>query len=235
MKLTWMVSPLLSAALVLGACGDTGTTTKETVPTPEQLASVLVAAPQLGEGWTVLTPPEGEGPQPGVIAPEDRAHLPQMKFCPAAPPAAQQAAANLAWQAYEQLNLATDRSHLVFVQEFLTADTKASAIAALDHVALGVKACYGPAGGSEEASDVLEPWDPPVVGDAVVGYRELVQEGQGTPSATWDLHYALVRDGGVLMAAMVAEIVRGDAAPLLDEAEVARIVTVLAGRLGELD
>lgn len=73
--------------------------------------------------------------------------------------------------------------------------------------------------------------DVPDVGDARVGTREVVEE-PGDKPATWDIRNVLVRDGAVLVAVTVAEIVAGDQIePTLDDSDVEDIITTIADKL----
>lgn len=234
-------SVLAAGTLLLASCGGESGTDSGTGPgtgavhNPEQLAAALVVPGDLGDGWAVQQPPEeADRVGPGVVTDDQRDKLPRIEFCPEASTGATEAAEGLEWQAFTQLNLDTGqpRRHLVFVQEFLLSDEAARVAETYDDLESGITACLrqtteypdGEVGRSQSL-------DVPDVGEARVGTREVVEE-PGDKPATWDIRNVLVRDGAVLMAVTVAEIVAGDQIePTLDDSDVEDIITTIADKL----
>ena len=238
------------ALLVLGlaGCGGSDEVGQEPSgtepPTPEQLAAALVVPEDLGAGWSVTRMPDSDTDVDGVVSEEDAAKLPQVQFCEKAGDTAVQAAEDLRWHAFRQLELATETPteppspgeppvhHLVFVQEFLTstaADEVETTYAAL---AAGSAACLGRHTTKDGETIVSTRLAVPDLGDASHGWRDLVTEpGPPAHRAVWNLREVLVRDGEVLMMATVAEIASPGVPTVVDDAEAASIMTTMADKL----
>ena len=206
-----------------------------TVPTPEQLASVLVAPEDLDGDWSVKMP-EVEGTEaPGVVPEEQRGNLPRIRFCKAASAGAKDAAASLEWEAFMQLGLASPdpRNSQVFTQEFLLADEPTEVESLFESLRGGMEAC---AGRKTEYPDGetgrIDELPVPALGEAAYGTREIVEEASPRGPAIWDLRYVLVRDGAVLMSIQVGDVYVGeDAEPRLSDADVDAILTAVAQKL----
>lgn len=242
---------LLLGMSVLSACGESATDSDADARSPSELAAHLVTEQDLGDGWTIVANPETETEdEPGVITDANRDTLPRIEFCDKAGADSRAAALDLKWGAFRQLNLATpteatqptDRPSddtmrpehdLVFVQEFLMSGTTAETRSAYDALAAGVEACWGetteyPDGevGTSESLQV------PTLGDERVGSRDIVKEpGPGAEAGTWDLRSVIVRDGNVLLGVTIAEVTTPTVEPVLDDAQIARILTTIVDKL----
>lgn len=242
--------PLAVAALLvllLTGCGQEEASDTSPTPepiTPESLAAALLTPEDLGEGWSTSIPPDApEAAESGVVTDEMREFMPRIELCAAAPEEAQAAADSLEWQAFRQLDLATDvpphdpgskappQHHLVFVQEFLTSgdDTEAT----YDALVTGLEACEGVEETTKDGESVTtSALDVPTLGDAASAWRTVVLEpGPEDRSATWDLRTVLVRDGEVFVNATVAEITTEKVQPEIDDDRVVEIVTQMVDKL----
>lgn len=242
------VALVAAMLLALAACGDETTTVSgQAGASPEDLAAVLVTPEDLGEGWSVTPDPETGGTS-GVVSEEMRDMLPRIQFCGKASAEAVAAAKSLRWDAFRQLNLATETEmsqptspepgerpehDLVFVQEFLMSGDPAEVEATYDALESGVRACWGERTVTEDGEkDRTLRLRVPAVGEDRVGTRDIVTEpGPGRHAAKWDLRSVLARDGEVLFSIMVAEVTTPKVEPVLDEAAVADIVTTIADKL----
>jgi PknH-like protein len=226
---TVLRSAMLVAAattLLLAACGSDQDSSPPgdspsagwsagTVPTAEQLASVLLTVDDLEGDWTSWEGPDASPTGvPGVVPEDQRGNLPTLEFCDRASDASVRAAEQLEWTAFRQLNLTTPdapREHQVFVQEFLAAADPAETAATYDALRDGITAC---AGATTEYSDGVvgtsKKLRVPALGDAAIATREIVKEPSPRGAATWDLRYVTVRDGPVLMSVQVGEVTVGD-------------------------
>lgn len=235
---------------VLPACGDQSPAGSGAgARSPEKLAAALVTEKELGDGWTILAPPE-TGDRSGVISDADRDKLPRMEFCAKASEESTKAVDALEWDAFRQLNLATatdssqpteresgDRTrpqhHIVFVQEFLMSGDAAGISKTYDALASGIRACWGevtkyPDGevGSSQALDV------PAIGEARLGTRDIVTEpGPAGETGIWDIRNVIARDGDVLVAVTIAEITTPKVTPVIGDSEIEDILTTIAGKL----
>jgi hypothetical protein len=248
-----LVGVVGAAVLVLTACGGAGTAGSsstpsagpEPVPTAEQLAAMLVTPESLGGTWGAAPGPEGEtAPLGGVVTEEQRAMLPRIDMCDAAPASARTAAEEVAWQAFTQVSMTPDDpldmaggdrvGHMIFAQEFLLGEEPAQVQATFEALRAGMAACMGPMP-TEDAdghTGVSEEWAAPSVGDATYGVLMTVQEPGGGSRGTWLLRNALVRDGPVLMMIDVVEITVGEGVqPELSEEEIDAIVATAAERI----
>ena len=213
-----------------------------------EVAALLVTAEDLGDRWSELVPDPDVSFEDGVVTDENREWLPRLEFCPAASAESQEAARNLPWQAFRQLNYDTGMAqptaeptpgsppmqhHLVFLQEFLLrgdADDIEETYAAL---AAGMEACTDqtieyPDGEIGRG----EPFDVPALGDGSTGTRQLVAEpGAARRAATWDLRNVLVRDGEYLVSLSFAEITSPKVEPQFDDAAVEQLVETVDAKL----
>lgn len=243
---------LAALVLALPACGDEPAEDSGAGPaSPQELAAVLVAPEDLGEGWSVVNYPDsGAELASGVVTEETSKMLPQFEFCDAASEESDAAADALQWVAFRQLDYDTGTEtapptsrgpddqarpehHLVFVQEFLLSAPAADVEQTYDALAPGVEACWGETteypDGEVGSSTRLEV---PDVGDDRIGTRELVEEpGPADRSATWDLRTVIARDGDVLLVIMVAEITTPGVQPMLDDATVDGYLTTIVDKL----
>jgi hypothetical protein len=239
--------------LAVTACGgEPATVSGGATTSPGDLAAVLVTPSDLGQRWTTNVPPDSQPDEtPGVITDANRDKLPRLEFCAKASeqvPKAADAAVALHWDAFRQLDYATEtrsmtpsptpgdrppQHDIVFVQEFLLSDTPATVQQTQEALASGVDICRGevtryPDG---EVGRIL-PFQAPAIGDARIGWRDVVREpGHGGHSATWDLRSVLARQGGVLVWIMVAEVATEKVTPTLSRARVNEIVTTIAAKL----
>jgi hypothetical protein len=249
---------LALATALLVACGGDGGTTDDTdagaaPPTPEELASsVLLTAEDLGEGWSENSPPD-DLLEDGVVTDEAREMLPRIVFCSKASADSSAAAEALEWQAFRQLNLATEtdpaypeepepeepgdpgpRSHdLVFVQQFLLADDAGTVTETYDALAAGMDACRGEVNEYPDGEvGRTVPFSAPPAGEAQTTTRELVKEpGPAGRAGLWDLRMLLARDGEVLVALTVGEVRTPDVPRTLHRDDVDRIVITMAEKL----
>lgn len=226
---TVLRSAMLVAAvttLLLAACGSDQDSSPPgdspsagwsagTVPSAEQLASVLVTVDDLEGDWTSWEGPDASPTGvPGVVPEDQRGNLPRLEFCDKASDASVRAAEELDWSAFRQLNLSTPdspRDHQVFVQEFLTAADPAETAATYVALRDGITACAGATteypDGEVGTSATLRV---PTLGDAAVATREIVKEPSPRGTGIWDLRYVMVRDGPVLMSVQLGEVTVGD-------------------------
>ena len=246
-----LVGAVGAAALALTACAGAGTSSStssagpEPVPSAEQLAAILVTPESLGGTWGPAPGPEGEAaPQGGVVTEEQRAMLPRIDMCAAAPAAARAAAEEIAWQAFTQLSMTPDDpldmaggdrvGHMILTQEFLLGEEPAQVQATFEALRDGMAACLGPmpTQDADGHTGVAEEWAAPSVGDASYGVLMTVQEPGGGSGGTWLLRNALVRDGPVLMLVDVVEITVGEGVqPELSDEEIHAIVVTAAERI----
>lgn len=233
MRTVWRSGMLLVAAtsLLIAACGSDQVSSPPgdsdsagpsagagwsagTVPTAEQLASVLVTVDDLEGDWTSWEGPDASPTGvPGVVPEDQRGNLPRLEFCDRADDASVRAAEQLEWVAFRQLNLTTPdapRDHQVFVQEFLAAAEPTETAATYDALRDGFEAC---AGATTDYSDGVvgtsERLRVRALGDAAVATRQVVKEPSPRGPAIWDLRYVVVRDGPVLMSVQLGEVTVG--------------------------
>jgi hypothetical protein len=151
---------------------------------------------------------------------------------------------DLEWDAFRQLDLATGTPtgtpspghppvhHLVFAQEFLASAPVDETRATYDALVSGGDACLGTEKTRDGETVRTTGRTAPDVGDASHGWRSVVTEpGPAGRTATWDLRQVLVRDGGVLLMAQVAEITTPGVDTVLDDAEVGSIVGTMVDKL----
>lgn len=178
---------VLMLLALLASCGDGATDSSTTSPerTAGEVAALLIAPEALGDGWSTLTDPGGEYEfEGGVVTDENRDLLPRFEQCAASDEAPPQVSDPPHWDAYRQLNLATEitsgepspgtrpEHHLVFVQEFLLADDPTAVTASFDELESGMESCANQETTSEDGETITsEPLEVPAVGDAATGLR----------------------------------------------------------------
>jgi hypothetical protein len=241
-----LAAALLS--LALAGCGGQDEVGQDSAgsgpPTPEELAAALVAPDDLGPGWSVTRMPDSEIDETGVVSEEDAAMLPQVQFCEKAGDAAVQAAEDLRWHAFRQVELDTGAPteppspgappvhHLVFVQEFLTSGAEDEMTTTYAGLVAGNAACLGKQTAPDGETVRTTRLDVPDLGDSSYGWRDLATEpGPPANRAVWNLRQVLVRDGEVLMMATIAEIASPGVTTVIDDAEAASIMTTMADEL----
>lgn len=242
-RITLATSFLALLTLVV-ACGE-----KEGAPAgspssgaPTGIVSALLTGEDLGDGWS--TTAAGEFGVDGEVTDENRERLPGFEFCPDAPAPAQQAVAELHWDAFRQLDYDTGlpapspspdmrpAHHLVFVQEFLMSPDGADIQGIFAGMSAGFDACVGQKETSRDGEVIRTvPLEVPAVGDQATGTRLIVTEPGGPGGAVWNLDELLVRDGNVLMALTVVEITTPGIDKVLDDQEVQRIATTAVDKL----
>lgn len=205
------------AVLVFGVanCGSDEEATAP--PTAEELAATLVNVDDYEGEWTVNLGPEESAEMATGVVPEDLQDLlPGLELCDEASADARAAAEDLRWMAFRQLDLAVDdpiqppdrTGHMVFVQEFLTADDADEVTATFDLLSDGMQACLGEVEIEEEGPATAEEMALPDLGDDRYGVLLTVEEAGG--NAEWRIHSALVRQGPVLALIQVVDIRAGE-------------------------
>ena len=234
---------LLVVALLAAGCGDDGN--EVAVPTPEELASSLVEPANLDGDWTVSLPPEDVPPEDaeaaasGVITEAQSGLLPSLELCEEAGPEAIAAAEDLTWMAFRQLDLAPDdpidppddrSGHMVFLQEFLTADDPDATTATFELLRDGLTACLGDIPAGEEGPGTATTMPLPDVGDDRFGTLVTIEEAGGW--AEWRLHSALVRQDAVLMSIVIVDIRAGEGVePFFYQGDIDTIVQTITDRV----
>lgn len=228
-RLRFLVGLTGAAILLLGACADDGSESASpsssatpawsqgAVPTAEQLASVLVTTDDYDGEWTVNVPPDAESAISGVVPEAQQEMLPRIDFCGKASEESRSAADALRWQAFRQLDqseenpidmAAGDRvGHMIFVQEFLMSGDPAEVETTFNALRDGMQACRGKIPAGEEGPGKAESMSVPEVGDDRYGQLTTMEEAGG--GAYWLMYNSLVRQGPVLMALQVVDIVMG--------------------------
>lgn len=198
-RVAFLVSSGVLVALTGSGCG--GDDDARAVPTAEQLAAQLLAPDDLEGAWSVTVPDSDV----------------EVLLCPKASDQARAAASGLEWDAFMQLELETgdsitppaDRTgHMIFLQQFLAATDPTDTAATFDLLRQGAEACLGEIDAGEEGPGYAEVMDVPDLGDDSYGVLMTVEEAGGW--AEWRLHEIIVRDGPVLMLAVVTDIRAGD-------------------------
>lgn len=229
---------LFAVALIATGCGGDGD--ESTVPTPDELASSLVEPANLDGDWTVPPPPEGvEASASGVVSEAQRAMLPSFELCEEADPEAIAAADDLVWMAFRELELTTDdpidppddrSGHLIFLQEFVTADDPDETTATFELLRDGLTACLGDIPAGEEGPGTAATMPLPDVGEDRFGTLVTIEEAGGW--AEWRLHSALVRDGAVMTWIVIGDIRAGDGVePYFSESDIDTIVQTISDRV----
>lgn len=205
------------AVLVFGVanCGSDEEATAP--PTAEQLAATLVNVDDYQGEWTVNLGPEGSTEMTTGVVPEDLQDLlPGFELCDEASADARAAADAMRWMAFRQLDLAVDdpiqppdrTGHMVFVQEFLTAEDADEVTATFDLLSEGMQACLGEVAIEDEGPSTAAEMTLPDLGDDRFGVLLTVEEAGG--NAEWRIHSALVRQGPVLALIQVVDIRAGE-------------------------
>ncbi|MGN6575411.1 MAG: hypothetical protein ACTHKG_06970 [Nocardioides sp.] len=219
------------------ASSSTSAAGSAAVPTAEELAAALVRPDDLEGAWTTWEGPDASASGvPGVVPEEQRGNLPRLDLCDKADAASAQAAKELRWQAFRQLNLTlTDdaRMHQVFVQQFLLADDAGRVAATYDAVTDGLRACFGTQQTYDKGvTGISRRMALPALGDAALGARSIVLEASPRGPATWDLRNVLVRRGSVLMNVQIGEVgFFDDVEPVVDRALAERLLVTIASTM----
>ena len=232
-----------AAVLMLPACGagdadpdvpsPAPAWSQGAVPTPAQLASVLLTGDDLPGQW------ENTQGRSGIFV-----------FCPQASAESIEAADALTWQANVQLDQipagtatsdASPSAPIITVDQWLLAEEPSEVEATFTALRDGVQACMGATrvtsdgvtspDGVEEVSAAMPV---PEVGDDRVGEFDTYPQGfPGSPHAGAPayLHTAIIRDGPVLMAINIAEEDASPTGPQLTQADIDAIVTTAAAKL----
>jgi len=214
-RVAFLVTSGVLVALTGSGCG--GGDDAGAVPTADELAAELLAPDDLDGAWSVTVPDSDVEVSSGVVTDEMRDLLPGFELCSNASEEAQAAASGLEWDAFMQLELETDDSiqppddrtgHMIFLQQYLAATDSADTTATFDLLRQGTEACLGDIEAGEEGPGYAEVMDVPELGDDSYGVLMTVAEAGGW--AEWLLHEIVVRDGPVLMVAVVTDIRAGD-------------------------
>jgi hypothetical protein len=234
-----------AAVLILPACGagdgDTEVLTptpawsQGAVPTPAELASVLLTGDDLPGEW------ENTQGRSGIFV-----------FCPKASEESIQAANALTWQANAQLDQIPDgatatstpnpTAPIITVDQWLLAEEPTQAQATFTALRDGIQACYGSstltstgvAGTTDGLPLDSAPMTVPEVGDDRVGESDTYPQGfpgsahAGSPAYQ---HIAIIRDGPVLMMIGVGEENASPTDPQLTQADIDAIITTAAAKL----
>ena len=217
----------------LTACGD------DDVPTAADLSGDLVSEDDLDGEWTVTTGPPGETGLPsGIVAAGQRDLLPSLDLCPEAPMAAQDAADNLMWDDFRQLEMTVDdpvdppadmEGHKVFAQQFLMGGEAEALSATFGALREGLLACLGDIPAGEEGAGSAEEIVLPLLGDEQIAVFTEFAEAGG--DGTWNLYEIIVRKGDVLMAMVVGDVWLGDLEPMIGVEEFQDMVTMAADKI----
>jgi hypothetical protein len=184
------------AGLLLASCSGPAAA----VPTAEELTATLVAPVDYPGEWSVLEYAEGD-----------------LDLCDKASAESGTAAETLEWKASRQIELAVENpidppddreGHMVWVTEFLTSGDPAEIEATFGLLREGMQACLGDFPADEEGPSTAEQMMIPDVGDDRYGVFVSMEEAGGW--AEWRLHYALVRQGPVLMLLNILDIRAGE-------------------------
>jgi hypothetical protein len=251
MRRSHAVLALALVVLLLAGCAGDGSdsapypqgsssATTRAVPTPEQLAAVLVTADDYDGAWTVSVPPDEQATVSGVVTEAQQEMLPRIELCEEASEESRAAADALRWQAFRQLDEAEDnpidmaagdrQGHVIFVQEFLMAGDPDELATTFEALRDGLRACEGDLPSGEEGPGTVEPMAVPEVGDDRFGELTTVQEAGG--GAYWLLHHTLVRQGSVLMSVQVVDIVMGrQARPAFTAEDIDTFLTTAVDKL----
>ncbi len=209
------------------------TTGAPVVPTVDALAGYLATPADLGADWSLW---EGflswPGGVPGVIPTDQRDLIPTIAMCPSAGETAVAAAEGLQWQAFSQLHRATpdEFANMVVVQQFLVADEPGQTAATFTTLRDGLTSCLTKnlPGGDWEIGRRDELAVQPVGDDRYAERSSSVDSG----GARRDTRWVLVRDGAVLMAIQIDEVlITPDAEPVLTPEVVNDVISRLADKL----
>jgi hypothetical protein len=233
-----------AAVLMLPACGagdadpdvltPTPAWSQGAVPTPAELASVLLTGDDLPGQW------ENTQGRSGIFV-----------FCPQASAESIQAADALTWQANVQLDQipagaatsdASPTAPIITVDQWLLAEEPSQVEATFTALRDGMQACYGQSTltstgvvGSADGLPVdSAPMAVPVVADDRIGEFDSYPQGfPGSPheGAPAYQSLAIIRDGPVIMMISVGEENASPTGPQLTQADIDAIVTTAAAKL----
>ena len=225
-------------AMATASCGDGD----DEPPTAVELSTMLMTAATFDDivddgPWNLNVPPDQPDAASGIVSEEMQELLPQMDLCPAASDEARAEAESLRWTAYRQLDLDVtdpielpdDRSgHLVFVQEYLTADDEPDTDRTFELLSSGMQACLGDIAAGEEGPGTVTELATPSIGDERYGIMMVIGEAGGW--AEWRIHQVLVREETVLALFSIVDI-RADTAPLFSSDVLDEMFTRMADAL----
>lgn len=141
-------------------------------------------------------------------------------------------AEGLQWQAFTQLHMATPDpfTSMVVVEQFLVADGPAQVAATFATLRDGLTSCLTEIiQDSEWEVGLREALDVPAVGDERYAERS---SGLDPGGARRDTRWVLIRDGAVLMAIQLDDVlISPDAEPTLTTGVVDGVVTAMADKL----
>jgi hypothetical protein len=247
---------LAGAVVLLAGCGGDGpgadpspatgepssssSSSQATVPTPEQLAAALVTTDDYDGTWTVNVPPDEEAATDGEVTEAQQKMLPRIGLCEKASGESQAAADALRWQAFRQLDQSEEdpidmpagdrKGHMVFVQEFLMAGDPDEVATTFDALRDGMRACEGDFAAGEEGPGTVEEITVAEVGDDRYAQLTTMEEAGG--GAYWLVYGSLARQGPVLMAVQVGDIVVGDGVqPVVTTEDVDAFLTTAVAKL----
>ncbi len=202
------------------------------VPSAIELADHLATPADLGPDWTLWEGfAEWPGGEPGVVPDDQRDLLPTLQLCPSAGEEAVALAEGLPWQAFTQLHQETEDpfATMVVAQQLLLADEPDRTTQTFTTLRDGLAGCQT---GNLPADDWEigrnDPLEVPAVGDDRYAERTSGFDAQ----ARRDTRLVLVRDGPVLMAIRIDEVlISPDAEAALPADTVNTLVTTMADKL----
>lgn len=236
---TKLIGAVVAAGLLLAGCGGSS---NDGAPTPQELASVLLATSEIEGTWTVNPGPNnGEIPLDGAITTdEQQAMLPKAGLCEKANAQSRVAADDLRWKAFRQLDRKvadpldppTDRTgHMIFAQEFLTSGDAADIEDTFNLLRTGLTECFGAMPADDEGPGTVASMAVPAVGDDRFGVLTTVEEAGG--GATWRLYTTYVRSGSTMLGLTLVDIAAG-VKPEYTNTEVGEVTTTAVAKLDRL-
>lgn len=211
---------------------DGGSTAAPSSPEVDELAQHLATAADLGGDWSLWEGfadwPDGT---PGAIPEDQRSVLPTLTMCPSAGQEAVVLAEGVVWQAFTQLHRETPDpfATMVVAQELLLAGDPTEVADTFATLRDGLTACLTANLPGEWEIGLREALDVPEVGEDRYAERSF---GVDPGGARRDTRLVLLRDGAVLMAALIDEVlISPEAESTLTAEEVDGIVTAMADRL----
>jgi hypothetical protein len=202
------------------------------VPEVDELAGYLATAADLGANWSLWEGfadwPDGT---PGEIPEDQRGVLPTLPMCPNAGEEAVALAEGVGWQAFTQLHRETPDpfATMVVAQQLLLAGDPTEVADTFATLSDGLTACLTANLPGEWEIGLREALAVPGVGEDRYAERSF---GVDPGGARRDTRLVLVRDGSVLMAILIDEVlISPEAESTLTADEVDGVVTAMAGRL----
>lgn len=214
-------------ALPVAACGGES---EVAVPTPEELAAVLMTVDDLGSEWGEFRLQE----ESGLVTDENRKFLPELALCPEAGEDDPAIAGELDWQAAAAVfNVERSDAHpAVAFNELLLAGEPEEVEELYERLVVAMGACEGVAweteAGEEGVMDVTtEAMQAPDVGDESYGSRSQVVEGD----YVWDARTVIARDGATLVSLTYLDVHDADGEALIGQGDMDAIFTSVIDRL----